>query len=304
MTGDERIDMGSEEAVAWALQRELIELPVILRLVCDGEPVSKSRARFTGSGSKTRAYTPEKTRTAEDRLAVLARQAGLRGQADAEHTFGIFAKFFCETWQRRDVDNMLKLVSDALTGVVWKDDSQVTEMSAAVQRGVLDPRTHVLIYRTTASLGPTKPCEHCGQPVRIYKSLKSRFCSQACHLTWRRERRERTCQHCGEQFDHRKPAEDPKFCSRECTHASTHVSVICAACDKSFTKPRSLVRSGNSYCSPECKATYWRDRRKSAAKGTCDDCGGPTTKKTYKRCQDCNIAAGGRWATATAGGAT
>ena len=78
--------------------------------------------------------------------------------------------------------------------------------------------------------------------------------------------------------------------------ASKHIDVTCVRCGKAFTKPRHLNRSGNSYCSDECKAGYWSERRKSAAKGTCQDCGGPTTKKTYKRCRDCLIAAGGRWA--------
>ena len=75
-------------------------------------------------------------------------------------SLGVFAVFFCESFQRRDVDNMLKLILDALNGVVWKDDAQVTEVSGRVARGVSNPRTAVLLYRiNSAGSIPTKACE-------------------------------------------------------------------------------------------------------------------------------------------------
>lgn len=144
---------------------------------------------------------------------------------------------------------------------------------------------------------PRGKCEHCGGEFAYYHSQRARrFCTQTCHIEWRRARRERTCKECGVLFDHAHPTSAQTYCSIACSAKATHVPVTCVRCGMGFSKPRSLNRHGNSYCSDECKVTYWREQRKSAAKGTCHDCGGPTTKKHYKRCRDCAYAAGGRWA--------
>lgn len=252
---DPRIDMGSTEDVAWLLHREILDdLPVVLRMVYDGEPVSKSRARFTGRGSKTRAYTPEKTRTAEDRIAELAREAGITGEPDADHSFGIFAKFFCGTWQRRDVDNMLKLVSDALTKVVWADDSQVSEMSASVQRGVGDPRTHVLIYQTPAPRNPTKPCEVCGTPVRQYRSQPNRYCSKEHANIGQQIQVELTCVLCATVYKlprARATRVKTPYCSERCRYQGTVVVRPCENCGTTVTRPKSQTKS-LTYCSKPC----------------------------------------------------
>lgn len=36
--------------------------------------------------------------------------------------------FFFETKRRRDLDNQNKLILDALTGIVWEDDSQIAHL--------------------------------------------------------------------------------------------------------------------------------------------------------------------------------
>jgi Holliday junction resolvase RusA-like endonuclease len=41
---------------------------------------------------------------------------------------GVTLKFFHKTNRRQDIDNFNKLVLDACSGVVWHDDSQITEM--------------------------------------------------------------------------------------------------------------------------------------------------------------------------------
>lgn len=117
----------------------------LVRFVVPGDPVSKARPRFTGKGG---AYTPEKTKEAEERVAWAARAAGIRGLPDATGSFGLLCVFFTATWQRRDADNMLKLVGDGLNKIAYADDSQVTESSARIVRAVPNPRTHVLLYRT------------------------------------------------------------------------------------------------------------------------------------------------------------
>lgn len=278
----------SSEAVVWMLQREMgLDLPVVLDIDYDGDPVSKSRPRFTGKGSKTRAYTPERTRTAEARIALLTRQAGVRGGPDGEHSFGLFAKFFCGTWQRRDVDNMIKLVSDALTGIVWVDDSQVTEMSGSVERGVINPRTHLLIYRTLTQAPPTTPCRTCGKPIRKYKSSAPKFCSRECTLKSKRAPIMRTCETCTNEFEVKPYRKDARFCSTECQSAAGRVALACSHCDRAFTKQRCHVRAAN-YCSDECMRDARAVRRRGIRKGDCADCGGPVSRKEYTRCSDCD----------------
>lgn len=245
--------------VVWSLERELYDPRIVLTFVSPGEPVSKSRARFTGKGSKTRAYTPEKTRQAEENMGWLARQAGATGQADGDSSFGLFTMFFCGTWQRRDADNMLKLVSDALTGVVWKDDDQVVEMSARLQRGVDDPRTHVAVYRCLTSRPPTNPCEICGSPVRQYKSQTNRYCSSECSGQARRRRVTLFCLNCGEGFEKTKASADrikKPLCSERCRYAVQVVERPCEWCGEMVRRPRSQTRK-RLFCSTGC-AGKWR----------------------------------------------
>lgn len=281
---DQRIDMGSDESVAWALHRELAILPVVLRMVYEGDPVSKARARINTRGSKPRTYTPQKTQTAEQRIAILARQAGLRGEADAEHTFGIFAKFFCATWQRRDVDNMLKLVADALTGVAWADDSQVSEMSASVQRGVEDPRTHLLIYRTPAAMPPTVPCGICGTPVRQYKSVQGKFCSRECSGVSQQKRVDLTCAQCGQVYQlpaNRAARIKTPYCSEGCRGLAQRVEGPCATCGMHVSKPKSWAGRTLS-CSKRCADAHKIGRPRGGvaapAAAACQLCGKPVTK--------------------------
>src|SRR3954468_10598750 len=93
--------------------------------------VSTARARYARKGQKVVAYTPKTTTSAERDVAWRYRAAAAPGAGRPleRQGFGLACTFYLTTRQRRDVDNMIKLVSDALTGVAWADDSQVTEVS-------------------------------------------------------------------------------------------------------------------------------------------------------------------------------
>jgi len=60
---------------------------------------------------------------------------------------GIRVRFFlkCEA-QRKDLDNLLKCVCEAVTGTLARDDKQVIEVVAVKVLGSDDPRTEVLFY--------------------------------------------------------------------------------------------------------------------------------------------------------------
>lgn len=273
----------------------------MISFTVEGEPASKARARFTGRGSKVRAFTPERTREAEARVASAYLAAAKRPNGeDVSTAFGITAEFHLGRNQRRDIDNMVKLVLDGLNKVAWEDDSQVVEITARKLFRAGQGRTVVSVEAVGTIPRSVSTCERCGSEFpRPPSHGAKKFCSQECRSASLKARRMRTCKHCGKKFaglvSHGQPQH---YCSTECRYAAGRMQVTCASCGNEFERARSLNRSGNAYCSDVCKATYWRTHRKSAPKGTCQDCGGPTTKTQYRRCRDCSYAAGGRHADA------
>lgn len=49
---------------------------------------------------------------------------------------------------RPDIDNLVKFVADALTGLFWVDDSIICDLNI-VKRYAEEPRTHIFIYEIT-----------------------------------------------------------------------------------------------------------------------------------------------------------
>jgi len=238
--------------LCFSLYREMRDPEVVARFTIEGEPVSKQRAGRSGTG---RSYTPAKTRDTEERVAWAFRQAAGPQQLTADLGFGVFAGFFCQSGQRRDVDNMTKLVLDGLTGIAWLDDSQVTEISAKVVRWDPDPRTEVVVYRAPLIQHPSQQCPQCGRNFEIYPSSRPRtFCSQACRTA--STRIELTCPRCGVVFrvKQRAVAMGQRHCSTVCKRAAQADALIhksCATCGKSFTcRPSEAAR--RKYCSKAC----------------------------------------------------
>lgn len=86
----------------------------------EGEPMSKARPRTTRSGH---TYTPKATVEAEQRVIIAFNQA--QNKLFFEHNLAAEFKFYRGTRHKKDVDNMEKLVLDALNGIAYPDDSQV-----------------------------------------------------------------------------------------------------------------------------------------------------------------------------------
>lgn len=239
---------------------------LIASFVVDGEPVSKSRARFTKRGSKTVAYTPEKTKAGEERVAWAYRAASRVVASDPEIAYRVEARFFNGTRQRRDVDNMVKLVLDGLNGVAWVDDDQVLEIEA--RKAYVpkeDARTEVWVYEIGRTEPPKAPCIRCGKEFRTYNSWKSnpngkKYCSPDCCYTHRVEKRERTCQHCGVSYV---GGETSRFCSKNCHDESRRADYVCTECGVTFRHEKNLgPRRKTMWCSDKCReVTRERDAR-------------------------------------------
>lgn len=135
-----------------------------ITVIIPGEPCAKGRPRIGKNRSgHAMAFTPAKTRSREGVVASLGMDAmkgcpPLQGplciRVDA--TMGV-----PKSWPKRDkkdaldgvllptkrpdLDNIVKLVKDALNGIAWADDSQVVKLFAKKIYGEI-PQTVVQIF--------------------------------------------------------------------------------------------------------------------------------------------------------------
>lgn len=254
-------------ALCLYLQRESVDVEVVARFTVEGDPVSKQRPRF--AKSRGRVYTPGGTVAAERSVAWSFRQTIGPFEVDAEAGYGVYLGFFCQSGQRRDVDNMTKLVLDALNGVAWSDDSQVTEISAKVLRWQLEPRTEVVIYETVRQRHPARACDQCGKQFKLYPSAPDRrFCSNLCYYESRGGLGQRVCARCGVVFAVKPSARTPHCPACRPQRAedaqAALVHLTCGFCSKTFTlRPSEFRRRPNArFCSAVCRN---RARSRSAA---------------------------------------
>ena len=108
-----------------------------------GEPMSKARARVTRQGN---SYTPKTTVEAERRVRECFEATVCEPFSNA---VGVELAFFQGTRARRDIDNMVKLILDAMNGVAWADDVQVNVVLARRVYTVKDrARSVIRIFET------------------------------------------------------------------------------------------------------------------------------------------------------------
>lgn len=256
-----------------------------------GEPLSKQRPRFAVNKNGS-VYTPRRTKDAEEAIGWAIKSAHVGLFPNAEQAFGVRVFFMLKGGQRRDIDNMCKLVFDACNGVVWADDSQVIELSSIVIRGAPEPRTELLIYALPVIAKLTAKCALCGTEYRTYPSWRYRqYCSARCRNTAARTGEKVPCQQCG-VLVYRPPYKAAgKFCSNECWRLFTTVELTCMQCSKTFRRPKSQHRPRHKvFCSEPCMSEFMRARGVKSIAGTCRVCGGPVSRREYTRCKGCRIA--------------
>lgn len=126
----------------------------MVRFEVPGEPRAKGRPRFTKTGH---TYTDSETRAYENKIIAYYRQAygGFRFHENAFIEVNVTAyypipkratKAATEAMQsgrqlpsrKPDIDNVLKVVLDALNGIAYKDDCRVVKITAKKAYG--EPR--------------------------------------------------------------------------------------------------------------------------------------------------------------------
>lgn len=140
--------------------------PASFSIVIPGEPQAKGRPRITTIGGRPRAITPERTRNYESEIrAIGAEKWGERvplDDVDIELYVGVF-RSIPSSWSLKkqaaardglvrprvkpDWDNYGKAASDALNGIVFRDDSLVTDAHVA-KRYSERPRLEITVFWT------------------------------------------------------------------------------------------------------------------------------------------------------------
>lgn len=96
----------------------------IVTFVIPGRPKPKGRPRFSRQGH---AYTPETTRAAERNVIDLFELAAPLWEPTVEDVR--LTLDVCFQYGRvADLDNIAKLISDALNGYAWVDDRQIRKL--------------------------------------------------------------------------------------------------------------------------------------------------------------------------------
>jgi Holliday junction resolvase RusA-like endonuclease len=92
----------------------------------DGEPVPKQSYRATKRGG---GYTPERVKTWQTLVKLKAREAWRRDPLTGPVAMRVV--FRLGNRRRVDLENLQKAIGDALNGVVYQDDSQITSLHLA-----------------------------------------------------------------------------------------------------------------------------------------------------------------------------
>jgi Holliday junction resolvase RusA-like endonuclease len=112
------------------------------RIVLKGEPKSTQHIYRAAC----RGPFPTTYMTAEGKAIKEAYQWEAKAQWRDKPTamnLNVSISFYFKTKRRRDLDNQNKLVLDALTGIVYEDDSQIDELHLYRKYDAGDPRIEI-----------------------------------------------------------------------------------------------------------------------------------------------------------------
>ena len=113
----------------------------MLDIFLEVKPTAKGRPRFAKNGN---VYTPNKTSDAEAEIRLLLRLHMSKYNIKLTYrpvcviaNFYYLNKTISDGYKstRPDIDNIFKLISDAMNGIVYSDDSQIVKMQSEKRYG-------------------------------------------------------------------------------------------------------------------------------------------------------------------------
>ena len=108
-------------------------------------PYVSTNALYTNSRTTGRKILTDKARILKEAIAWEAKaQIGARQPFTGTIRVEIYLYFVDK--RKRDIDNIKSLI-DALTGVCWKDDSQIYELVVRKYHDKENPRAKIIIQR-------------------------------------------------------------------------------------------------------------------------------------------------------------
>lgn len=235
---------------------EIDPAKVVCKAVHHGEPMPKQRPRFSPKGH---AYTPQSTKEHQRSIASLITEQCANRELKADCLYGLRAVFYVQTFQRKDVDNLLKTLLDALNHVAFKDDSQIKELMGWSVIDFQNPRTEFVLYEIGIEDREQGYCVQCQKPFRRYASWKSRlFCSRECNALHSRKSVSLECECCHRVFVRPLSQKDAKFCSAHCRAKASQRTFNCHQCGKTCRRAQSNAKPLQSkfFCSRECYSIF------------------------------------------------
>ncbi len=133
-----------------------------ISFVIPGVPVGKGRARFARRGKFMASYTPEKTVNYEALVKMCCSEAYKGEPMTGPISLCVRAYFPIPKSMKKallisaeserlpvtkkpDMDNVAKICADAMNGIAFMDDAQVSDLNC-IKRYSLNPRVEVQFY--------------------------------------------------------------------------------------------------------------------------------------------------------------
>lgn len=119
-------------------------------IVIPWQPHSKVRPRISRGGARTHQDPKDKAAEARTRQFV-ADEMQVRGLPQLTGNVHLVVRFYRQTRQVVDLDNLLKHLTDSLNGVGYVDDQQITSIDARLELDRENPRTVFCLLASSMS---------------------------------------------------------------------------------------------------------------------------------------------------------